>query len=80
MERVKTLFLSANPSRDLRLDVLKLDEEFREITAKIRSSDYRDALELIPCLALRPDDLRSESDVGQVPGGISSGTSAWIIR
>ena len=59
MEKVKILFLAANPSRDLRLDDLRLDEEFREIDGRIQKSKYRDALELIPCSAVRPDDLPS---------------------
>jgi hypothetical protein len=54
MSKVKALFLAANPAGT---DVLLLDEEIREITAKIRSSEYRDALELIARWAVRPDDL-----------------------
>lgn len=36
---------------------LRLDVEFREITAKLRASEYRDVFQLIPILAARPDDL-----------------------
>src|SRR5262249_5711313 len=32
--------------------------EIREITAKIRAAEHRDALELISCWAVRPDDLQ----------------------
>jgi hypothetical protein len=37
---------------------LALDEEIREITAKIRSAEYRDTLELVSAWAVRPDDLQ----------------------
>ena len=36
---------------------LKLDEEVRTITNKIRAAEYRDSLELISAWAVRPDDL-----------------------
>jgi hypothetical protein len=39
-------------------DRLALDEECREITAKIRSTDNRDAIELIAAWAVRPPDLQ----------------------
>lgn len=51
---IKTLFLSSNPEHTL---PLLLDEEIRAITEKIRSSDYRDAIELTSLWAVRPDDL-----------------------
>ena len=51
---VKCLFLAANPSGTQRLS---LDREIREITAKIRASEYRDALQLVSEWAVRPDDL-----------------------
>jgi hypothetical protein len=54
MDKVKVLFLAANPAGT---QPLKLDEEIRRITAKVRSSDYRDSLELISRWAVRPDDL-----------------------
>lgn len=53
MDKVKTLFLAAYPDAS----PLKLDEEIREITQKIRASEYRDTLELISAWAVRPDDL-----------------------
>ncbi len=54
MNKVKVLFLAANPvdTRRLRLDV-----EIREITGKIRAADGRDLIEIISCWAVRPDDL-----------------------
>ncbi len=54
MDRVKILFVSANPAGTLQL---KLDKEAREIEAKIRAAEYRDSLELITKWAVRPDDL-----------------------
>src|SRR5271155_5582266 len=54
MSKTKVLFLASDP---FKTHALALDEEIRAITAKIRSSDYRDAFELIPAFALRPDDL-----------------------
>lgn len=54
MDKVKVLFLAANPAGT---PPLKLDEEIRQITAKVRASEHRDALELVSRWALRPDDL-----------------------
>lgn len=54
MNKLKILFLAANPAVTPRL---KLDEEIRAITEKIRASEHRDALELISAWAVRPDDL-----------------------
>ena len=54
MDKIKVLFLAANPESTTRL---KLDEEIREITSKIRASEYRDSVELISAWAVRPDDL-----------------------
>jgi len=54
MEKARSLFLAANPQDTERLN---LDKEVREITAKIRASEYRDSLELISVWAVRPDDL-----------------------
>ena len=54
MSKIKILFLAANPAATKQL---QLDEEIREITAKIRASEYRDSLELISRWAVRPDDL-----------------------
>jgi hypothetical protein len=36
---------------------LRLDEEFRALTEKVWGSLHRDALEFVPALAARPDDL-----------------------
>jgi len=54
MDKIKILFLSANPAGTPQL---KLDEEARVIEAKIRAADHRDSLELITKWAVRPDDL-----------------------
>ena len=53
----KILFFASSP-RDM--DKLKLDEEIRSITMKLRTSDYRDVLELVSVWAVRPDDLLQE--------------------
>jgi tetratricopeptide (TPR) repeat protein len=52
--KIKILFLAANPAGT---KPLMLDEEIRQITAKIRASEYRDSLEPISRWAVRPDDL-----------------------
>jgi CHAT domain-containing protein len=54
MSKIKILFLAANPATT---KPLQLDEEIREITAKVRAAEYRDSLELISQWAVRPDDL-----------------------
>jgi hypothetical protein len=54
MAKVKVLFLAANPAGTV---PLKLDEEIRQITAKVRASEHRDSLELVSQWAVRPDDL-----------------------
>jgi hypothetical protein len=54
VEKIKILFVSANP---IGTTQLKLDEEVREIEAKIRAAEHRDSLELITKWAVRPDDL-----------------------
>src|SRR4051812_34182776 len=54
MDKVKVLFLAANPSGT---PPLQLDEEIRRITAKVRASEFRDSLELISRWAVQPDDL-----------------------
>lgn len=52
MNKIKVLFLAANPFKDLNLDV-----EVRSISEKIRASEHRDCLQLIPAFAVRTDDL-----------------------
>jgi CHAT domain-containing protein len=52
--KIKILFVSANPAGTTQL---KLDEEVREIEAKIRAAEHRESLELITKWAARPDDL-----------------------
>jgi len=54
MSKIKTLFLTANPADTSQL---KLDEEIRSITEKIRASDHRDLIELVSAWAVRADDL-----------------------
>ncbi|RMD91158.1 MAG: CHAT domain-containing protein [Calditrichaeota bacterium] len=54
MNKIKILFLAANPQNTPQL---RLDEEIRAITEKIRASDYRDSLELVSVWAVHPDDL-----------------------
>ena len=54
MDKLKVLFLAANPTGTIQL---KLDEEIRTITQQIRASQYRDVLELKSAWAVRPDDL-----------------------
>jgi hypothetical protein len=50
---IKVLLLSANP-----IDApLSIDEEFRAIDAKIRASDHRDDVQLIPHGAVRLEDI-----------------------
>jgi hypothetical protein len=53
--KVKVLYLVSNPAK---LDRLAVDEESRTVAARIRSSDYRDQIELIPAWAVRSDDLQ----------------------
>jgi CHAT domain len=53
-EKIKILFVSANPAGTPQL---RLDEDAREIEAKIRSAQHRDSLELITKWAAGPDDL-----------------------
>jgi hypothetical protein len=54
MNKLKVLFLAANPHGT---QPLQLDEEIRQITAKVRAAEYRDSLELVSRWAVRPDDL-----------------------
>jgi CHAT domain len=53
METVKILFVSANPTGT---PPLRLDEEVREIRAKLRAAEHRN-LRLETVWAARPDDL-----------------------
>ncbi len=53
MNKLKVLFLAAYPDKS----PLKLDEEIRSITQKIRASEYRDTMDLVSAWAVRPDDL-----------------------
>ena len=53
-DKIRILFLAANPKDT---DKLRLDEEIREIHARIRAADFRDHFELLSRWAVRPDDL-----------------------
>jgi CHAT domain-containing protein len=52
--KVKVLFFAANPAGTA---PLALDEESREIKAKIRAAEHRDSVDLLTEWAVRPDDL-----------------------
>jgi hypothetical protein len=54
LRQATVLFVAANPAS---LGRLALDEEVRDLHAKIRASQYRDALRLESRWAARPDDL-----------------------
>jgi hypothetical protein len=54
MSKIKILFLAANPNSTSQLS---LDEEIRAISAKIRTSEFRDKLHIQSVWAVRPDDL-----------------------
>ncbi len=54
--KIKVLFLAANPTGD-ELTPLSLDEEIRLIQEKLRTSDYRDSVELKSRWAVRSSDL-----------------------
>ena len=54
IEKIKVLFLASNP---IGTSTLSLDQELRAITTKIRSAQFRDAIEVIACLATQADDL-----------------------
>jgi hypothetical protein len=51
---IRILLLSANPSGT---GTLKLDEENKEIIAKVRASEHRDLIQIVTAGAIRPDDL-----------------------
>ena len=55
MKKCKVLILSANPAGTKQL---QLDEEIREIVEKLRASEHRDSVELIPRFAAPPDDFQ----------------------
>ncbi len=54
MNKIKVLFLAANPTNTTRLAI---DEELRDILARVQAAEYRDAFEMIVALAVRPDDV-----------------------
>lgn len=53
-EKIIVLFIASNPTNQTQL---RLDEEIRAITEKIRASTYRDSVELRSLWATRPTDL-----------------------
>lgn len=53
-KKITVLFIASNPEDQTQL---RLDEEIRAITQKIRESEYRDAVELRAIWATRPNDL-----------------------
>jgi len=53
-EKITVLFIASNPTDQSKL---RLDEEIRAITKKIRESEYREAVELKSVWAVRPTDL-----------------------
>jgi CHAT domain-containing protein len=54
-EKIRILFLAANPLDTERLD---LEEEAREIEKKLEAAQYRDNFEFISKWAIRPEDLQ----------------------
>ena len=54
-DKIKVLFLAANPIDAVRLC---LEEEIREIDIELQKAQFRDSFELIPKFALRPKDLQ----------------------
>lgn len=54
VEKAKILFFSANPAG---APALRLDEEIRSITQKVRAAEYRDRFEFVIAGAARPDDF-----------------------
>lgn len=53
-EAIKVLFIASNPIDQTQL---RLDEEIRAITEKIRASEHRDSVHLVSRWAARPSDL-----------------------
>lgn len=54
MSTLKILLVAANPTGT---SVLLLDEEIRKQNITISRTEHRERLQLVPCLASRPDDL-----------------------
>lgn len=63
MDRIKILLFASNPEIPSQRSDLKLDEEVHSIKEKIRSSEFRDVLELESIWAVRPDDLLQELNI-----------------
>src|SRR5262249_53553188 len=78
-EKVKILFFAANPKGTSKL---ALDDEAREIKAKIRASEHRDALEGITAWAVRPADLlqlRAQPRPHVVPFSVHGSKAAELV-
>jgi hypothetical protein len=54
MEKIKILFLAANPDGTDKIDLAR---EARTIEERLQAAEHRDSLELITKWAVRPDDL-----------------------
>lgn len=54
MQKIKALFLAANPAS---MSQLAIDKEMRTIEQKVRAAEHRDALEFKSAWAVQPDDL-----------------------
>jgi hypothetical protein len=73
---MKILFVAANPDRSR---PLSLDEEIRRIQAELAVSSYRDDIQFVPLVAVRPGELirslnRNQPDVVHFSGhGTKSG-------
>jgi hypothetical protein len=53
-DKIKILFLAANPADTGRLN---LSEEARDLAERVRAGTHREAFEIVHCLATRPRDL-----------------------
>lgn len=80
-EKIKVLFLAANPQDQTQL---RLDEEVRAITETIRASKYRDSVDLISRWAVRPSDLLQALNEHQPQivhfSGHSTNTSEIVLQ
>ncbi len=62
MKKITALFFAANPKDTARL---RLDDQLRLMTKKIRAAEYRDAIELVSIWAVRADDLLQSLNMHQ---------------
>lgn len=54
LHETRILFLASNPTTTLALD---LEEELRSVEMELRGVRFREEIRLVPCHAVRPDDL-----------------------